>query len=103
MPWGAPQRCSPLNATIPANSSLVGQTFFGRSFVQDANAAGGVAVTPAFRFTVFGDTSGLTTNAIDDSQVFVTQHYRDFLNREPDSSGLGFWTNSITQCGTNQG
>jgi hypothetical protein len=51
---------------------------------------------------VFGDTSGLTTNAIDDSQVFVTQNYRDFLNREPDSSGLAFWTNSITQCGTNQ-
>ena len=84
---------------IPGNSALVGQTFFGRWFVKDVNAAGGVAVTPAFKFTVFGDTSGITTNAIDDSQIFVTQHYRDFLNREPDSSGLNFWTNQISFCG----
>ena len=100
---GAGQGYGSASLLIPGNASLVGQTFFGRWFVRDGNAAGGVAVSPAFRFTVFGDTSGLTTNAIDDSQVFVTQHYRDFLNREPDSSGLGFWTNSITQCGTNQG
>jgi len=87
---------------VPGNASLVGQTFVGRWFVRDGNAAGGVALTPAFTFTVFGDTSGLTTNAIDDTQIFVTQNYRDFLNREPDSSGLSFWTNSITACGTNQ-
>jgi hypothetical protein len=99
---GAGQGFGSASLLIPANSSLVGQTFFGRWFVQDGNAAGGVAVTPAFRFTVFGDTSGLTTNAIDDSQVFVTQNYRDFLNREPDPSGLAFWMNSITACGANQ-
>ncbi|HXI25914.1 MAG TPA: cytochrome c peroxidase [Pyrinomonadaceae bacterium] len=99
---GAGQGFGSASLLIPANPSLVGQTFFGRWFVQDGNAAGGVAVTPAFRFTVFGDTSGLTTNAIDDSQVFVTQNYRDFLNREPDSSGLAFWMNSITACGSNQ-
>ena len=99
---GAGQGFGSASLLIPANSSLVGQIFFGRWFVQDGNAVGGVAVTPAFRFTVFGDTSGLTTNAIDDSQVFVTQNYRDFLNREPDSSGLAFWTNSITTCGSNQ-
>ena len=29
------------------------------------------------------------------------QHYRDFLNREPDASGLAFWVNEITSCGTN--
>jgi hypothetical protein len=32
----------------------------------------------------------------------VTQHYRDFLSREPDASGLAFWTNEITLCGSNQ-
>src|SRR5207302_1512855 len=32
-----------------------------------------------------------TTNSIDDATFFVTQHYTDFLNRQPDSSGLGFW------------
>lgn len=44
-----------------------------------------------------GVTSG--PNLIDDSQFFVAQQYRDFLNREPDASGLNFWTNTITQCG----
>jgi hypothetical protein len=40
-----------------------------------------------------------TANAIDDPSFFVKQQYVDFLNRQPDSSGLAFWTNNITQCG----
>jgi hypothetical protein len=40
-------------------------------------------------------------NAIDDASFFVSQHYRDFLNREPDPSGFLFWTNEINSCGTN--
>jgi hypothetical protein len=42
-----------------------------------------------------------SSNPIDVPQTFVTQHYDDFLNRVPDSSGLSFWTNQITSCGTN--
>ena len=38
-------------------------------------------------------------NLIDDTQFFVRQHYRDFLNREPDADGLAFWKNEITLCG----
>jgi len=38
-------------------------------------------------------------NPIDCADFFVRQHYRDFLNREPDPSGLAFWTNEITSCG----
>jgi Tol biopolymer transport system component len=38
-------------------------------------------------------------NPIDDSQLFVRRHYLDFLNREPDSSGLAYWVSQITQCG----
>ena len=41
----------------------------------------------------------LPANKIDDPQFFVIQHYRDFLNREPDASGLAFWVNEITSCG----
>jgi uncharacterized delta-60 repeat protein len=40
-------------------------------------------------------------NAIDDPASFVIQHYHDFLNREPDQSGLQFWTGEITGCGSN--
>jgi hypothetical protein len=41
-------------------------------------------------------------NPIDQADFFVKQQYLDFLNRTADSSGLGFWTNEITSCGTNQ-
>jgi cytochrome c peroxidase len=100
---GAGQGFGSISMLVPANSSLVGQTFFGRWYVRDANAPGGIAATAAFRFTVFGDTSGITTNEIDQTDTFVVQHYRDFLNREPDSSGLNFWMNQISQCGSNAG
>jgi hypothetical protein len=45
----------------------------------------------------------MPANKIDDPQFFVAQHYRDFLNREPDASGLAFWVNEIISCGTNSG
>lgn len=41
-------------------------------------------------------------NPIDDARFFVRQQYLDFLLREPDMGGLGFWAGQITQCGTNQ-
>jgi Calx-beta domain/Subtilase family/Domain of unknown function (DUF4214) len=40
-------------------------------------------------------------NPADQSSYFVRQHYLDFLNREPDASGLQFWTNEIESCGAN--
>jgi YVTN family beta-propeller protein len=43
-----------------------------------------------------------TGNASDGSQFFVAQHYADFLNREPDTAGLNFWTGEIEGCGSNQ-
>lgn len=39
---------------------------------------------------------------IDDPTTFVCQHYHDFLNRQPDASGLAFWINEITSCGADQ-
>src|SRR5881394_285130 len=46
--------------------------------------------------------STAAANPIDDAQFFVRQHYLDFLNREPDPTGLDFWTKEITNCGTDQ-
>lgn len=40
-------------------------------------------------------------NLSDNSQFFVAQHYRDFLSREPDQSGLNFWVSEIESCGAN--
>ena len=44
--------------------------------------------------------TAIPPNAIDDARTFVTQQYRDFLNRDPDQSGLDYWTSQITNCGT---
>ena len=57
------------------------------------------AITQGLTGLAFGV---LTANPIDDAQYFVRQKYLDFLNREPDSAGLAFWTSQITSCGTNQ-
>ena len=41
-----------------------------------------------------------TQNPIDGADLFVLQHYRDFLNREPDAEGLQFWSDGIEVCGS---
>jgi hypothetical protein len=46
------------------------------------------------------DTDTAATNPIDDTQFFVRQQYRDFLNRSADAEGLAFWSNQISSCGT---
>jgi uncharacterized repeat protein (TIGR01451 family) len=48
------------------------------------------------------DTGAPTTNPLDDAQYFVREQYLDFLSREPDPGGLGYWTNEITKCGSDQ-
>jgi hypothetical protein len=52
--------------------------------------------------TIIDDPTEPAANVIDDPQTFVCQHYHDFLNRQPDQSGLAFWTNEITSCGADQ-
>ena len=37
-------------------------------------------------------------NAIDEATFFVSQHYRDFLNRTPDPDGFNFWVGQIASC-----
>ena len=68
----------------------------------------GFASSPASRsFTSLGESTYTAdfvltpTDSIDTTEVFVYQHYRDFLNREPDSAGLSFWVNNIDGCNAN--
>ena len=51
---------------------------------------------------VFGSLPVLSPvpNQIDSPSLFVRQHYKDFLNREPDAAGLDFWISNITKCAT---
>jgi hypothetical protein len=51
--------------------------------------------------TILDDDSDATEpNPIDETQFFVRQQYRDFLNRAADDEGLAFWSNQILSCGT---
>jgi Calx-beta domain/FG-GAP-like repeat/FG-GAP repeat len=52
--------------------------------------------------TINSDDAVAGPNPVDSSAFFVRQHYRDFLSREADASGLAFWTNEIESCGANQ-
>jgi hypothetical protein len=97
---GAGQGFGSVSLSIPDSAALVGQTFYGRWFVSDPAAAGGVSVTPAFKMTVFGEaTTNGGSNQIDATQFFVAQQYRDFLSREPDAAGQSFWESNIGECG----
>ncbi len=65
------------------------------------NPSGAILGTQATATLTINDNESVngTSNPIDAPPFFVRQHYVDFLNREPDASGLSFWTNEITQCG----
>jgi hypothetical protein len=64
----------------------------------DTNSARSGTITIAGQTFTINQAAG---NIIDDAQTFVTQQYQDFLNRQPDASGLGYWTSQITNCGSN--
>ena len=50
---GAGNGYASVSLAIPNDAALIGMTFFGRWFVLDAGAPGGVAVSPAFQMTIF--------------------------------------------------
>jgi len=52
---------------------------------------------------VYDPRASSNPNQIDDVDFFVSQHYHDFLNRQPDPEGLAFWMNEITSCAGEQG
>jgi CSLREA domain-containing protein len=70
-----------------------------------SNPTGGAALGSPANATLQIDNSQWNpppANPIDNARRFVQQHYHDFLNRDPldDPSGWDFWTNEITQCGS---
>ena len=58
----------------------------------------GVSYGPLRSTELYNAGANPISNPIDDAQFFVRQHYRDFLNREPDAPGLAHWTAEITAC-----
>jgi hypothetical protein len=74
-------------------------------FVPQVTTATRVVVTDAAGRTLVSggfNTAGLDISApndIDDTTFFVEQQYRDFLGREADDGGLGFWSGEVARCG----
>lgn len=57
---GAGSGWTSVSIPIPNSVALVGRTFFARWYITDAGAANGFSVSPAARFTVFGDAVAVT-------------------------------------------
>jgi DNA/RNA endonuclease G (NUC1) len=45
-----------------------------------------------------GDATGDSVNPLDTAEYFVRQQYLDLLGREPDETGLNYWSDQIGQC-----
>lgn len=65
-----------------------------------AVATDNVGATRSSKSVAFTITPNPNGNPINDTAFFVTQHYRDFFNREPDTIGQQFWIRNIEDCGT---
>ncbi|MDX6710047.1 MAG: hypothetical protein QOH96_1063 [Blastocatellia bacterium] len=53
--------------------------------------------------SILDDVTALgNSQPIDDASTFVCQQYHDFLARTADADGATYWTQQITQCGSDQ-
>jgi hypothetical protein len=67
------------------------------------NPTGATLGSPANATVTIADNDAANgVSPIVTASFFVPVHYLDFLNREPDPSGLNFWLNQITSCGVDQ-
>jgi hypothetical protein len=74
------------------------------TFTVTLSAPGGLSAglgSPSTITITITDSGFTGANQIDTPNFFVREHYVDFLNREPDASGLAFWTHQMTNCGPN--
>jgi hypothetical protein len=85
-----------ISIPIIDDSYAEGNETFNISLSSPTNASLGSPATATITIGDIASTDG--PNPIDQSEFFVRQHYLDFLNREPDSSGLNFWTAEINNC-----
>ncbi|HET9789370.1 MAG TPA: Calx-beta domain-containing protein, partial [Pyrinomonadaceae bacterium] len=66
-----------------------------------SNVVGATMGTPGTATVTINDNdTGTSVNPLSQPGFFVRQHYLDFFSRESDPSGMGFWTDQITSCGS---
>jgi len=89
-----------ISVFIIDDSFAEGPESFNVNLSNPVGASLGTAATATVTITDNDAASG--SNQIDTPSFFVRSHYLDFLNREPDQSGLAFWSNQISSCGADQ-
>lgn len=89
-----------VNVLIADNAYVDGKRTINLTLSNPTGAVMGNPKVAALTITD-NDTVAPASNPIDEAQFFVRQHYHDFLNRTPDPGGLVYWSEQITQCGTN--
>jgi hypothetical protein len=98
--FAAGETSKPISILVINDSYAEGNETFTVSLSSPVGATLGSQSTATVTITDNESIAG--TNPFTNPSFFVTENYADFLNRSPDSSGLAFWTNEITSCGSNQ-
>ena len=98
--FAAGEASKTISVFIIDDSYLEGPESFSVSLSNPIGGALGAQSAAVVNITDNLTPSGVNPN--DTTGFFVRLHYLDFLNREPDAPGFGFWTNEIDLCGTNQ-
>ena len=85
---------------VNEDSKVEGNETFTVSLSNPTGGATLSCLTAIATVQITDDAVEPATNAIDDASIFVGQHYHDFLHRQSDPDGQGFWTAQITSCGS---
>lgn len=89
-----------MNGTHTLTPSQGNTTFGPSSLIFASPATNQVAIFTTPSGATFITPLGTSNNVIDTSASFVSQHYQDFLVRDPDAAGFSFWQNQINSCGS---
>ena len=98
--FAANETSKTVSIPIIDDSYAEGNEFFTITLSNSSGATLGTISTATV--TIIDNDSVTGPNPIDQAGFFVTEHYYDFLNRQPDAGGLAFWINELSSCGTNQ-
>jgi hypothetical protein len=79
------------------DSYLEGPETFRITLSNPAGASLGPTSTASIM--ILDDDNAGGPNPVDRAEFFVRQHYMDFLDREPEPTGLQGWLNTLNNCG----